>query len=108
MMTNASIIRIGRSAVKAPFTSHAASLQPLQRSGVGEVAGGKSADGDCMATWILYRKGSFSLKERISSAALFERRKAALEQQGATHVRMAQASESNWLRSAFELPRPAL
>jgi hypothetical protein len=59
--------------------------------------------------WIVYRKGSFHLKERIPSEALFEERRAMLERQGASFVRIVHDCENNpWLRRAFELPRPSL
>ncbi|HXL70155.1 MAG TPA: hypothetical protein VN935_02845 [Rhizomicrobium sp.] len=61
-----------------------------------------------MTTWILYRKGSFFLKERIESATLFQDRKMILERNGATFVGLIRDPESNpWLRGAFELPHPS-
>lgn len=61
-----------------------------------------------VTTWIIYRKGSFFLKERIESDVLFQERKKILEENGATHVGLIQDPESNpWLRRAFELPHPS-
>jgi hypothetical protein len=61
-----------------------------------------------VATWIIYRKGSFFLKERIEDDALFQDRKMILETSGATYVGLIHDPESNpWLRKAFELPRPS-
>jgi hypothetical protein len=60
-----------------------------------------------VTTWIIYRKGSFFLKERIESDALFQTRKKILEKSGATYVGLIHDPESNpWLRGAFELPHP--
>jgi hypothetical protein len=53
--------------------------------------------------WIVYRKGSFSLKERVRDEALVEQRKSALARQGATHVRV-EAENSPRLKRALELP----
>jgi hypothetical protein len=104
-MTTAGVTHIGRTNL---FASRAAAAKPIAPSRIDARRVCEPADGEGVTTWILYRKGSFSLKERIASETLFERRKAALEQQGATHVRLVPGSESNWLRSAFELPRPVL
>lgn len=54
--------------------------------------------------WIVYRKGSFSLKECVRDETLVEPRKSALERQGATHVRVV-AENSPRLKRALELPR---
>ena len=60
-----------------------------------------------MTTWIVYRKGSFFLKERIENEALFQERKMILEKDGATYVGIIRDPESNpWLRRAFELSPP--
>jgi hypothetical protein len=56
-----------------------------------------------VADWIVYRKGSFYLKERIASEALFRKRKEALECHGATFVSMVRGNNP-WLRRALELP----
>ena len=57
--------------------------------------------------WIVYRKGSFFLKERIENEALFQERKTILEKDGATFVGIIRDLENNpWLRRAFELPPP--
>lgn len=57
-----------------------------------------------MTTWIIYRKGSFFLKERVENEALFQQRKTILEQNGATFVGLMRDPEDNpWLRRAFEL-----
>ena len=62
-----------------------------------------------MSDWIVYRKGSFYLKERIPSEAMFGRRKEFLERQGATFVEIVRECENNpWLRQAFELRQPLL
>lgn len=61
-----------------------------------------------MSIWIVYRKGSFYLKERIPSEAMFERRKEILKRQGATFVEIVRECENNpWLRQAFELRHPS-
>jgi hypothetical protein len=61
-----------------------------------------------VTTWIIYRKGSFFLKERIESDTLFQDRKMILEKNGATYVGLVRDPESNpWLRGAFELPHPS-
>ena len=60
-----------------------------------------------VATWIVYRKGSFFLKERIDNEALFQERKKILEKDGATFVGIIRDLENNpWLRRAFELSPP--
>jgi hypothetical protein len=60
-----------------------------------------------VATWVVYRKGSFFLKERIENEALFQERKMVLEKGGATYVGMVCDPEDNpWLRRAFELSPP--
>lgn len=60
-----------------------------------------------MTTWIVYRKGSFFLKERIENEALFQERKTILEKDGATYVGVIRDPENNpWLRRAFELSPP--
>ena len=60
-----------------------------------------------MTTWIIYRKGSFFLKERIENEALFQERKSILEGDGATYVGIIRDPEDNpWLRRAFELSPP--
>jgi len=57
-----------------------------------------------VTTWIIYRKGSFFLKERVENEALFQQRKTILEQNGATFVGLMRDPEDNpWLRRAFEL-----
>jgi len=56
--------------------------------------------------WIVYRKGSFSLKECVRDEALIEQRTSALERQGATHVRVV-AENNPRLKRALELPRPS-
>jgi len=62
-----------------------------------------------VATWIIYRKGSFFLKERIASDTLFQDRKKTLEEGGAVYVGLVRDPEGNpWLRKAFELPHPSL
>lgn len=53
--------------------------------------------------WIVYRKGSFWLKERIVSEVAFARRKEFLEQDGANFIHLVQESNP-WLQHAFELP----
>lgn len=59
----------------------------------------------CVSIWIIYRKGSFSLKERIPGEAFFEARKALLERHGATFVYIAHDREDNYrLQRALELP----
>lgn len=58
-----------------------------------------------MGIWIVYRKGSFSLKECVSDEELALRRKSALEQEGATHVRV-EAEDSPRMNRALELPAP--
>ena len=61
-----------------------------------------------MSTWIIYRKGSFFLKERIEDDVLFQNRKRALEENGAVYVGLVRDPENNpWLRKAFELPLAA-
>lgn len=58
-----------------------------------------------MSIWIVYRKGSFHLKERICSETLFAKRKQMLEREGARFVRIVRDCENNpWLNQAFELP----
>lgn len=58
-----------------------------------------------MTTWIIYRKGSFFLKERVENEALLQARKTILEENGAVYVGMVRDPEDNpWLRKAFELP----
>jgi hypothetical protein len=60
-----------------------------------------------VTTWIVYRKGSFFLKERIENEALFQERKKILEKDGATYVGIIRYPENNrWLRRAFELSSP--
>ena len=60
-----------------------------------------------MTTWIVYRKGSFFLKERIEDEALFQERKTLLENDGASFVGVIRDPEDNpWLRRAFELAPP--
>lgn len=59
-----------------------------------------------MTDWILYRKGSFSLKERVASEALFGKRKEILEHGGASYVRLVRENNP-WLRQALELPAMA-
>jgi hypothetical protein len=59
-----------------------------------------------VTTWIIYRKGSFFLKERVENEALLQARRAILEESGAVYVGMVRDPEDNpWLRKAFELPR---
>ncbi len=59
-----------------------------------------------MSVWVVYRKGSFYIKERIGSEALYEQRKNALEEGGATHVRMVREDDDSlWLKCAVELNR---
>jgi hypothetical protein len=53
--------------------------------------------------WIVYRKGSFSLKEYVGDEALIEQRKSALERQGATHMRV-EIENSPRMKRALELP----
>lgn len=61
-----------------------------------------------MATWIIYRKGSFFLKERIENDVAFQNRKRILEENGAVYVGLVRDPENNpWLRKAFELPNPS-
>jgi hypothetical protein len=58
-----------------------------------------------VTTWIIYRKGSFFLKERVENEALLQARRAILEENGAVYVGMVRDPEDNpWLRKAFELP----
>ena len=60
-----------------------------------------------MTTWIIYRKGSFFLKERLADEAHFQERKMILEKDGATYVGIIRDAENNpWLRRAFELAPP--
>lgn len=62
-----------------------------------------------MSIWIVYRKGSFYLKEQVQSEALAETRKAALVRQGASFVGIVRGSENNpWLSRAIELPGAAI
>jgi hypothetical protein len=60
-----------------------------------------------VSIWIVYRKGSFSLKEYVGDEALIERRKSALQQQGATHVRVEAENSPRWNR-ALELLQPPI
>jgi hypothetical protein len=60
-----------------------------------------------VTSWIIYRKGSFFLKERIENEALFQERKKILEKAGASYVGIIRDPENNpWLRRAFELSPP--